>query len=111
MSLRAINATVTSIETVRVSLAVRSELIVSGARGTHDRSDFLLVRVTTSAGVEGYGEVSGTLIWSGEDAGTAEHVIRTSLAPTIIGRPLTPVADLQARMDRAVALPRTARRL
>jgi muconate cycloisomerase len=103
MSLRAINATVTSIETVRVSLAVRSELVVSGARGTHDRSDFLLVRVTTSAGVQGYGEVSGTLIWSGEDAGTAEHVIRNSLAPTIIGRPLTPVADLQARMDRAVA--------
>src|SRR5258705_1687299 len=103
MTTRAIDATIATVETQAVSLAVRPELIVSGARGTHDRSDFLLVRITTSAGVEGIGEVSATLGWSGEDAGTAEHVIRTALAPAILGRPLTPVADLQARMDRALA--------
>ena len=103
MTPRSINATVTSVETAPVSLAVRRELVVSGARGTHDQSDFLLVRVTTSAGVQGYGEVSATLLWSGEDSGTADHVIRTALAPAIIGRPLSPVADLQARMDRVVA--------
>lgn len=103
MTIRSIDATVTSVETLPLSLAVRKELVVSGARGTHDHSDFLLVRVTTSAGVQGYGEVSATLLWSGEDAGTAEHVIRTALAPAIVGRPLTPVADLQNRMDQVVA--------
>jgi L-alanine-DL-glutamate epimerase-like enolase superfamily enzyme len=103
MTPRAIEATIVSVETLAVSLPVRPELVVSGARGTHDHSDFLLTRVTTSAGVQGYGEVSATLMWSGEDAGTAEHVIRTALAPAIVGRPLTPVADLQIRMDKAVA--------
>ncbi|GGM61841.1 mandelate racemase/muconate lactonizing enzyme family protein [Dactylosporangium sucinum] len=103
MTPRAINATIAAVQTLAISLPVRRELVVSGAGGTHDHSDFLLVRVLTSAGVEGIGEVSATLIWSGEDAGTAEHVIRNALAPAILGRPLTPVADLEARMDKAVA--------
>lgn len=103
MSPRALDATVAAVHTLRVSPLVRPELLVSGARGTHDRSDFLLVRVVTSAGVEGIGEVSATLIWSGEDGATAEHAIRTALAPAIVGQPLVPVAALQARMDRALA--------
>lgn len=101
--MRAIDATIAAVRTVRVSPAVRPELIVSGARGTHDRSDFLLVRVVTSAGVEGIGEVSATLTWSGEDGATAEHAIAAALAPAIVGQPLVPVAGLQARMDRALA--------
>lgn len=103
MSGRAIDGVIESVQTLAVSPRVAPDLIVSGGRGTHDRSDFLLVRVRTSAGVEGIGEISGTLLWSGEDAVTAEHLVRTALAPAIIGRPLLPVADLEARMDRAVA--------
>lgn len=57
----------------------------------------------TSAGVEGLGEVSATLPWSGEDGVTARHVIRSVIAPAIVGRPLAPVAELEARMARAVA--------
>ncbi|TMR96592.1 mandelate racemase [Nonomuraea basaltis] len=96
-------ATVKSVHTAGVSLAVRPDLVVVGARGAHDRSDFLLVRVETSAGISGIGEVSATLSWSGEDAVTAEHVIRQVLAPAIIGQPLVPVAALQSRMDLALA--------
>ncbi|NUR91253.1 MAG: mandelate racemase, partial [Nonomuraea sp.] len=82
--------TITDLQLADVSPAVRPELVVAGARGTHDRSDFLLVKVVTSAGVEGIGEVSGTLLWSGEDAGTARHVITRALAPALLGQPLTP---------------------
>lgn len=96
-------ATVVALQTLRVSPRVRPELLVSGARGTHDRSDFLLVRVVTSAGVEGLGEVSATLTWSGEDGATAEHAIRSALAPAIVGQPLVPVGALEARMGRALA--------
>ena len=92
-----------AIHTARVSPTVRPELLVSGARGSHDRSDFLLVRIVTTGGVEGIGEVSGTLLWSGEDSTTAEHVIGRALAPALIGQPLVPVAALEARMDRALA--------
>lgn len=95
--------TVTGIHTCAVSPRVRSELVVSGARGTHDTSNFLLARIETSAGVDGFGEVSATLPWSGEDATTAAHTIDAVLGPAVVGRPLLPVADLQDRMDRSLA--------
>ncbi|HEX3816382.1 MAG TPA: enolase C-terminal domain-like protein [Mycobacteriales bacterium] len=95
--------TVAAIQTVAISLPVRSDLVVHGARGAHDRSDFLLVRVITSDGVSGYGEVSATPIWSGEDGASADHFIRSALAPALIGQPLAPVGALETLMDRALA--------
>ncbi|WP_279582120.1 hypothetical protein [Fodinicola feengrottensis] len=56
------------------------DLVVQGAKGAHDQSDFLLVRVTASNGLTGYGEVSATPLWSGEDGTTADHLIQTVLA-------------------------------
>lgn len=103
MTRPAIDATVTKITTARISPRVKPALLVSGARGTHDRSDFLLVRVVTSSGVEGIGEVSATLTWSGEDSLTAERVIDAVLRPALLGQPLVPVAALEARMDRVLA--------
>ncbi|HWD81996.1 MAG TPA: enolase C-terminal domain-like protein [Kribbella sp.] len=94
--------TVAAIQTARVSLRAAPELLVRGARGPHDHSDFLLVRVITSDGVEGYGEVSATPIWSGEDGTSAGHFIRTVLAPAVIGRPLTPVGALEDLMDKVL---------
>ena len=52
--------TVAAVHTAPVSLEARRDLVVTGGRGTHARSDFLMVRVVTSDGVEGYGEVSAT---------------------------------------------------
>lgn len=98
-----LHSTITAIYTTPVSPRVRADLLVSGARGTHDRSDFLIVRVVTSAGVDGIGEVSATLTWSGEDSATAQHVIDTVLAPALIGQSLVPVVALEARMDRVLA--------
>ncbi|HVX45092.1 MAG TPA: enolase C-terminal domain-like protein [Mycobacteriales bacterium] len=95
--------TIERIETAAISLPVRADLLVRGARGTHDRSDFLLVRVTTSDGGTGIGEVSATPVWSGEDGASADHFIRTALMPALIGQPLAPVGALEAVMDRALA--------
>ena len=54
-----------------------SPAFASGARASsHDTSSFVLVRVITDEGVEGYGEVSATAAWSGED-----HVTATPLRP------------------------------
>lgn len=95
--------TVAAVQTAAVSLAAHPDLVVRGARGAHDRSDFLLVRVVTSDGIEGYGEVSATPIWSGEDGVSARHFIETVLAPVLVGRPLAPVGGLEALMDSALA--------
>lgn len=97
------SATVAAVHTAPMSLDVNPDLVVRGARGVHDRSDFLLVRIVTSDGVEGYGEVSATPLWSGEDGTTADHFVRTLLAPALVGRPLAPVADLEDLMDRVLA--------
>ncbi len=99
--------TVETVQTARVSLAARADLTVLGAKGAHDRSDFLLVRVVVRGEdgrvVYGVGEVSATLLWSGEDATTAEHVIRSVIAPALFGRRLAPVPGWDDTMDRLVA--------
>lgn len=95
-------ATIAAIHTAPVSLEAHPDLLVRGAKGAHDRSDFLLVRVVTSEGVEGYGEVSATPLWSGEDGVSADHFIRTVLAPALIGTPLTPVGAADALMDKVL---------
>lgn len=94
------DAVVTAVHVLPFDGAVRPEVLVTGARGSHDRSEFLLVRVETSVGVDGFGEVSATLPWSGEDSTTASYVIDRVLAPAVVGRPLAPIGALEARMDR-----------
>jgi L-alanine-DL-glutamate epimerase-like enolase superfamily enzyme len=96
-------ATVAAIQTAAVSLAPRADLVVRGAKGAHDRSDFLLIRVLTSDGAIGHGEVSATPLWSGEDGVSARHFIDTAIAPAILGQPLAPVGGLESLMDKALA--------
>lgn len=94
---------VAAVETALVSARAKPELAIRGARTTHDSSSFVLVRVLTTDGVPGFGEVSATPAWSGEDAVTATHYIRDIIAPLVIGRPLAPVASHLANMDRNLA--------
>jgi L-alanine-DL-glutamate epimerase-like enolase superfamily enzyme len=98
-----VRAVVAGIQTLPISLAARPELVVRGAKGNHARSDFLLVRVVTDDDVIGYGEVSATPLWSGEDGHSAQHFIRTVLAPELVGKPLAPVGALDDLMDRLLA--------
>jgi L-alanine-DL-glutamate epimerase-like enolase superfamily enzyme len=99
--------TISAVQTAPVSLTAAPDLTVHGAKGAHDRSDFLLVRVVArdrqGREVTGYGEVSATPLWSGEDGTTAAHLIRTVLAPALAGAPLAPVGGAEAAMDRALA--------
>lgn len=95
--------TVAAVQTLPVSLLVHPDLVVHSAKGSHARSEFLLVRVITSDDVVGYGEVSATPLWSGEDGHSAEHFIRTILAPALVGQPLAPVGGLEKLMDRLLA--------
>lgn len=95
--------TISQIHTAIVSLPAHPDLVVRGAKGAHDRSDFCLVRVVTRAGAEGYGEVSATPLWSGEDGTTARHFIQSVLTPVLLNRPLTPVAALEQAMDEVLA--------
>ncbi|SDW35274.1 muconate cycloisomerase [Amycolatopsis xylanica] len=94
---------IAAVHTAAVDLAPDPDLVVRGARGAHDRSHFLLVRVVTTCGAEGYGEVSATPFWSGEDAASAAHFIRHVLTPALLGKELAPIGGLESLMDRALA--------
>lgn len=98
--------TIRAVQTAPVSLRANPDLTVRGAKGAHDRSDFLLVRVIADDGkreVAGYGEVSATPMWSGEDGVTAAHMIDHVLAPALVGERLNPVGGLETTMDRVLA--------
>ena len=72
---------IAAVETTTVSARAKPGLKVRGQRVVHDASTFTLVRVVTDEGVEGFGEISATAAWSGEDAVTASHFVRDVLGP------------------------------
>ncbi|NUT54766.1 MAG: mandelate racemase [Thermoleophilia bacterium] len=92
--------TIAAVETTTVSARAKAGLKVRGARVVHDASTFTLVRVVTDDGAEGFGEVSATAAWSGEDAVTATHFIRDVLAPALLGKPLAPIEAHAVEFDR-----------
>jgi len=98
----AAGTTIAAVETTTVTARAKAALKVRGARTVHDGSTFVLVRVVTDDGVEGFGEVSATAAWSGEDAVTATHFIRDVLGPRLLGRPLAPVAAHATEFDRVL---------
>jgi L-alanine-DL-glutamate epimerase-like enolase superfamily enzyme len=93
---------IAAVETTTVSARAKPALKVRGARVVHDASTFVLVRVVTGEGVEGFGEVSATAAWSGEDAVTATHFIRDVLGPRLVGRALAPIASHATEFDRVL---------
>lgn len=93
---------IAAVETTTVSARAKPGLRVRGQRVVHDASTFTLVRVVTDDGVEGFGEVSATAAWSGEDAVTATHFVRDVLGPVLIGKPLAPVEAHATEFDRVL---------
>jgi muconate cycloisomerase len=91
------------IETVPLRIPLKPERRMISALGRHDVSDFLLVRVVTDQGVEGWGEATVTPRWSGETCRGALAIVEDVLAPSVIGADPRDIAELDRRMD-AVAV-------
>src|SRR5262245_60821441 len=94
-------AKIEAITTERILIPIRSDWMIVGSGGVHDRSPFLLVRVRAE-GIEGLGEVSGTHGWSGEGFETAEAAVRDVLAPALKGLEMLP-NRVRPAMDKALA--------
>ncbi len=94
---------ITTIEAIPVTIPIKSELIIRSARGVHDESPFVMVRVHTDEGITGLGEVSCTPIWSGEDQVTAVHFIDTLFTPALIGQSPLEIEPVRAIMRRVLA--------
>ena len=91
------------IETIPVRIPLKPERRMISALGKHDVSEFLLVRVVTTDGHEGWGEATVTPRWSGETCLGAKALIDGVLSPAVIGCSASDIVELDRRMD-AVAV-------
>jgi L-alanine-DL-glutamate epimerase-like enolase superfamily enzyme len=62
----------------------------------------ILVRLTDENGVQGWGQSVPVETWTYETAETAETTLRQYLAPAVLGADPTDLADVHARMERAI---------
>jgi len=95
------------IDLFRVALPTRRTHKWKGLTG--DIGVYVLVRLTGSRGIVGWGEAPAIKDWGGdhgryygETPGTTTHIIQTCLAPVLIGAEVNSIAKLHLLMDEAV---------
>jgi L-Ala-D/L-Glu epimerase len=92
---------ITHLEThaVRIPLVPTKHMVT--ALGKHTESPYVLVRVGTDAGIDGVGEATATLNWSGESVWGTKAIIDHVFAPLLIGCDPHDVEEIDRRLDRA----------
>ncbi len=99
----------TALETFPVRVPLKPAYRMISALGRHDESQFVLVRLRTADGLEGVGEASATVRWSGETVWGVQALIERVFKPLLMGqeldtsRPTESIAALDRRMDAAAA--------
>src|SRR5262249_7180058 len=99
---------IASIETHPVRVPLKPAYRMISALGRHDESQFVLVKLLTDSGLEGAGEATATVPWSGETVWGVQAAIERVLAPLVTGieldpaKPLECIRELDRRMDAAV---------
>jgi L-alanine-DL-glutamate epimerase-like enolase superfamily enzyme len=90
--------TIRSVELARLDYALVGDFkfFKSGRRPS------LLVRLTDEAGVQGCGQSVPVETWSYETAESVESTLEHYLAPALLGADASDLADVHARMERAI---------
>jgi L-alanine-DL-glutamate epimerase-like enolase superfamily enzyme len=100
---------IAAIETHPVRIPLKPAYRMISALGKHWESHFVLVRLLTDDGLEGAGESSVTVRWSGETVWGVQALIDRILAPLVVGKeldvsqPLESIAAIDRLMDQAAA--------
>src|SRR5438093_1024128 len=87
---------ISQIETHPVRVPLKPAYRMISALGRHDESRFVLVRLVTDNGLEGAGEASATVRWSGETVWGVQALIDRVLAPLLAGIELDPAQPLRS---------------
>lgn len=82
-----------------LSVPIKPDRVITSTLGTHLTSDMVLLRMETTAGIDGVGEATVTPRWSGESARAAQAMIDDVLAPQVVGADPRNPSDIDARMD------------
>ncbi len=91
---------ITKIEAIPARIPLKPERRMKSALGSHEVSDFVLVRLSTDSGIEGCGEATATPRWSGETVRGAQAMIEEVLAPALIGCDPSDIDSIEERMER-----------
>ena len=92
---------IAAIETHPVRIPLKPAYRMISALGRHEESQFVLVRLLTDDGLEGAGEASVTVRWSGETVWGVQALIDRVLAPLLVGQ------ELDVDLSRWRASPRS----
>ena len=92
---------ITRIDTFPVRLPLKPERHMISSLGRHEVSEYVLVRLSTDAGIDGAGEATVLPRWSGETVWGAQALIDRFFAPHLVGRDPTDIAAIAAVMDHA----------
>lgn len=87
---------------VHRDLAIISSLTFLTPDGGHMKGNYVLVRLTDDSGRVGLGEASVTAVWSGETQEGTIALVKSDLAPLLIGADPFDLEWITRRMDRAV---------
>ena len=93
---------IASIETFPVQISIKPERKMITALGEHTVSRYLLVRVLTDGGIEGAGEATTSLRWSGETVWGAQALVDRVLAPRLIGCDPADIEAIDSLLDTLV---------
>src|SRR5271169_1149261 len=92
---------ITRIDTFPVRIPLKPDRRMVSALGVHEVSQYVLVRVSTDAGLEGAGEATVLPRWSGETVWGAQALIDRVLALHLVGRDPTDIDGIADVMDQA----------
>jgi muconate cycloisomerase len=90
---------ITDIKVHRIHLLIKPEFVIVSSAGKHAESHYVIVQITTDAGITGWGEATVVPNWSGETQGSAFAAINDYMKPVLIGRDPTDVPALMADVD------------
>jgi muconate cycloisomerase len=92
---------IAAIESYAVQVPSKPAYHMITALGLHDISRYLIVRVLTDDGLEGAGEATVSVRWSGESVWGAKALVDRVLASAVMGCDPRDIVELDRRMDLA----------
>ena len=90
---------ITGITTYRHRLDIKPNYTMITALGVNTGNEFVVLRLHTDVGIDGLGEATITVRWSGEVPAGCEQVINETLTPAIVGLEVGDFPELNRRMD------------
>jgi L-alanine-DL-glutamate epimerase-like enolase superfamily enzyme len=94
---------ITAIETYPVHIPLKPAFRMVSSLGKHDVSEYVIVRMLTDGDVEGVGEATATVRWSGETVWGVRAVIDRVFAPAVIGCDPCDIAEIERRINTLAA--------